>query len=59
MGMLQCGDVLLAVNGESLETATLRDAVRMLRSAGGLVTLTVNKESGKSYIYMQGMYSTL
>ena len=49
MGMLQSGDVLLAVNGESLENATLRDAVGMLRNAGEIVTLTVSKESGKSF----------
>ena len=46
MGMLQSGDVILAVNGEGLANATLRDAAKMLRNAGGLVTLTVNKESG-------------
>ena len=47
MGMLQSGDVLLAVNGESLENATLRDAAKMLRNAGDVVTLTVSKESGE------------
>ena len=47
MGMLQPGDVLLAVNGESLSNATLRDAAKMLRNAGDIVTLTISKESGK------------
>ena len=47
MGILQSGDVLLAVNGESLENATLRDAAKMLRNTGDVVTLTVSKESGK------------
>ena len=47
MGMLQSGDVLLAVNGESLDQATLRDAAKMLRNAGDVVTLTVSKESGE------------
>ena len=47
MGMLQSGDMLLAVNGESLENATLRDAAKMLRNAGDVVTLTVSKESGE------------
>ena len=47
MGMLQSGDMLLAINGESLENATLRDAAKMLRNAGNVVTLTVSKESGE------------
>ena len=45
MGMLQAGDVLLAINDQSLHNATLRDAADLLQCVGDVVTLKVSKES--------------
>ena len=46
-GMLHSGDILLAIDGVSLENATLSDAVQMLRNGGDSVTLKVTKEAGE------------
>ena len=45
MGMLQPGDVLLAINGQSLENTNLREAAQMLKNAGKVVTLQVSKDN--------------
>ena len=45
MGMLQPGDVLLAINEQSLDNATLRDAANLLKDAGDVVTLKVSKDN--------------
>ena len=43
MGTLKPGDVILAINGQSLEHCNLREAAHALRNAGDVVTLTVSK----------------
>ena len=45
MGMLQPGDVLLAINGQSLENTNLREAAQLLKNAGKIVTLLVSKDN--------------
>ena len=47
MGTLKPGDVILAINGQSLESCNLREAAQMLRNAGDIVTLTISKESAE------------
>lgn len=44
MGTLKPGDVILAINGQSLEYCNLREAAHALRNAGDVVTLTISKE---------------
>ena len=44
IGSLKPGDVILAINEESLKSATLQDAAALLKSAGSVVTLTVSKD---------------
>jgi hypothetical protein len=44
-GMLHSGDVILAINGQSLENCNLREAAQMLMATGESVTLRVGKES--------------
>ncbi len=44
MGLLRPGDVLLAINDQSLEQATLRDGADLLQRAGDVVLLKVSKE---------------
>lgn len=44
MGTLTPGDVILAINGRSLEQCNLREAAHILRNAGDIVTLTISKE---------------
>lgn len=44
MGMLQPGDVLLSINGQSLERANLHDAAQLLKAAGDVVVLSVCKD---------------
>ena len=43
MGTLKPGDVILTINGQSLEHCNLREAAHLLRNAGDIVTLTVSK----------------
>ena len=45
MGMLQPGDVLLAINDQSLESANLRDAAQLLKNAGEIVALQISKDN--------------
>ena len=47
MGTLHSGDVILAINDQGLENATLRDAAQMLKNAGDVIRLKVNKENGE------------
>jgi C-terminal processing protease CtpA/Prc len=44
MGTLKPGDVILAINGQSMEDCNLREAAHALRNAGDVVTLTISKE---------------
>ena len=43
MGTLKPGDVILTINGQSLEHCNLREAAHLLRNAGDIVILTVSK----------------
>ncbi len=45
--MLHSGDILLAINGASLENANLSQAAEALKNAGDRVSLKVTKENGK------------
>nr|6NEK_A Chain A, Consensus PDZ domain [synthetic construct] len=45
-GRLRVGDRILEVNGVSVEGLTLEEAVKLLRSSGTTVTLTVLRERG-------------
>lgn len=47
-GMLHSGDILLAINGASLESANLSQAAEVLKNAGDRVSLKVTKESGEA-----------
>lgn len=42
---MEPGDVLLAIDGKSLEWATLQRAVDLLKSTGDVVTLQISKDS--------------
>ena len=44
MGTLKPGDVILAINGQSMQNCNLREAAHALRNAGDVVTLTISKE---------------
>lgn len=44
--MLHSGDILLAINGVSLENANLSQAAEMLKNAGDRLSLKVTKENG-------------
>ncbi|KAI6661174.1 glutamate receptor-interacting protein 1 [Oopsacas minuta] len=44
-GGLQIGDVLLAINGQSLTNCTLNDAVQLLQETEDVVTLKISKEA--------------
>ena len=44
-GMLHPGDVLLAVNNQSLESANVQDAAQLLNNAGEIVTLQISKDN--------------
>ncbi|KAL5516650.1 hypothetical protein EMCRGX_G002037 [Ephydatia muelleri] len=44
-GILQPGDVILAINQQSLENSHLEEAAHMLKSCGDLVTLLVTKDT--------------
>ena len=46
--MLHPGDVILSINGQSLESCNLREAAQLLMNAGESITLRIGKESGKS-----------
>ena len=62
MGTLKPGDVILAINAQSLEQCNLREAAHALRNAGDVVTLTISKENcdkpttGCKYMYMHVLY---
>ena len=45
--MLHSGDVIMAINGQSLENCNLREAAQILMNAGEEVSLTIAKESSK------------
>ena len=50
IGSLQPGDVLLAIDGQSLEGASPRDAADMLsRAFRDVITLTVRKDNPNSF----------
>lgn len=58
-GMLNCGDILLGINGISLEHVNLNQAAEMLKSSGERVALKVSKENGKLALQMEpGWYYT-
>ena len=44
IGSLKPGDILLAVNDDTLVNKTPFDAVDMLKNSGDMVTLTVRRE---------------
>lgn len=44
-GMLHSGDVLLAINGQSLENSNLREAAQILMNARESITLRIGKEA--------------
>ena len=46
-GTLKAGDRVLAINGESLFSRTLPEAVALLSEAGDVVTLKISKVSRK------------
>ncbi len=45
-GMLQSGDAILSINGQSLEQCNLRDAADILKQSGDNVVLKISKDSG-------------
>lgn len=47
-GMLHSGDVILAINSESLENCNLKEAAQILKNAGESITLKIGKESSPS-----------
>ena len=47
-GVLNVGDSLLAINGQSLVNATVPDAVYMLRNAGDIVNLKIRRAISRS-----------
>jgi C-terminal processing protease CtpA/Prc len=44
IGSLKAGDVILAINGQSLENATLQDAADLLKNSGDVVILRISKD---------------
>ena len=48
-GMLNSGDAILSINGQSLDQCNLRDAAQILKSSGDSVVLKITKESGKCF----------
>ena len=46
-GMLQPGDAILSINGQSLEQRNLREAAQILKDSGDSVVVRVSKDSGE------------
>eukprot|EP00118_Oscarella_pearsei_P010069 m.60011 g.60011 ORF g.60011 m.60011 type:complete len:1093 (+) comp34911_c0_seq1:176-3454(+) len=44
-GTLEPGDTLLAIDGRNLENAVLDDAISLLKTTGGIVTLQISKDA--------------
>ncbi len=51
-GTMKLGDRILAINGESLYSKTVPEAVRILQDAGDPVSLKISKASRKSSTHL-------
>ena len=49
VGSLQPGDIILAINGESLDNSTHHDAIELLQGSEDTVTLTMMRASTNDF----------